>query len=409
MKKALTTIFLLLAGTALLQARDQRFSISGKIEGFSKGDTLRVEQIIMPGFKDGDSFDIVLKKDGEFRYRGTQAHDQLYLMTYHPAKGSGPVCSRSGLQLIVTDKDNIKLVGTRDGIYYCTIGGGIYDEPELARYLALSDSLEAARGRLLAEIDQANAEKDHERAREAAEKFNSFYKDNPAVKREQEMRQAYRENNPQGNPYLLIEYISSMDYSPLETLRETFGKFSRETRESYYGRIFKTRLDHLESIAIGKQAPDFTLILTDGKKVSKDDFKGQYLLIYNWGMCPGSLSIDGKVIELYRKYGGSGLSVIGLTDSLEDIREFNDSTKEGSSVPGAGINDLKAVLEGMLDHPWPEAELDTGFPENRQTHDTLGISGLPFFVLIGPDGTILARDFFEAFDRTCGILEENIR
>ena len=49
----------------------------------------------------------------------------------------------------------------------------------------------------------------------------------------------------------------------------------------------------------------------------------------------------------------------------------------------------------MLEHPWKEAE--TGRAENQKTADTFMVSGLPYFIFIGPDGTILARDFQPAF------------
>ena len=59
-------------------AQEQRFTVSGNIDGLEKGDTLRFRQIILPGWKDGDTFDIVLEKDGRFKYKGAQEHDVLH-------------------------------------------------------------------------------------------------------------------------------------------------------------------------------------------------------------------------------------------------------------------------------------------------------------------------------------------
>ena len=123
-------------------------------------------------------------------------------------------------------------------------------------------------------------------------------------------------------------------------------------------------------------------------------------------MCPGSLHIDRYVQDLYSRYHGRGLEVIGITESVQKIYNIWEETEEGASVPSLGIDDLKATLDGMLNHPWPDAELETGHPENRQVSDMFLISGWPFFIFIGPDGKILARDFSEAFGQARKILEE---
>ena len=68
----------------------------------------------------------------------------------------------------------------------------------------------------------------------------------------------------------------------------------------------------------------------------------------------------------------------------------------------------KPVLAGMLEHGWIEAELETGHPENRQIMETYAIEGWPFFVLIGPDGTILARNYTNAFYRAKKILDKEL-
>ena len=69
MKKTLLSIFLAFTAATALPAQEQKFTVSGNIEGLEAGDTLRFEQIIMPGWKTGDCFDIVLKKDGKFCIR----------------------------------------------------------------------------------------------------------------------------------------------------------------------------------------------------------------------------------------------------------------------------------------------------------------------------------------------------
>jgi hypothetical protein len=63
------------------------FRLEGRIEGLQAGDTLRFERILLPSWKYGPGFDVVVRKPGAFRHRGKSEHDQYYLMTYRPKAG----------------------------------------------------------------------------------------------------------------------------------------------------------------------------------------------------------------------------------------------------------------------------------------------------------------------------------
>ena len=56
--------------------------------------------------------------------------------------------------------------------------------------------------------------------------------------------------------------------------------------------------------------------------------------------------------------------------------------------------ELKPVFKNMLAHPWFDAEKVDG---NEKIEKDYAFAGLPFFVLISPDGKILIRDFTKAF------------
>lgn len=62
----------------------------------------------------------------------------------------------------------------------------------------------------------------------------------------------------------------------------------------------------------------------------------------------------------------------------------------------------------MLAHPWKEVELTTEYPENKSLTEDFRIGGWPFFVLIGPDGTIRARGFSEAFYKAVELLDKEL-
>lgn len=108
------------------------FRLEGRIEGLQAGDTLRFERILLPSWKYGPGFDVVVRKPGAFRHRGKSEHDQYYLMTYRPKAGRAAAGDRGGKPVIVRPGDRIGMTGSTDAIYYCRLGGGIYDEPMLS-------------------------------------------------------------------------------------------------------------------------------------------------------------------------------------------------------------------------------------------------------------------------------------
>ena len=138
---------------------------------------------------------------------------------------------------------------------------------------------------------------------------------------------------------------------------------------------------------------------TRGEAISKADFAGGYVLFYHWGMCPGSIRIDGQVRDLYAAYKDRGLRMVGLTESVDMIRRVYEGLPDDESAAG-----MRSALAGMLAHGWPEIEVETGRPENGRRLERYAIEGWPAFVLIAPDGMIAARGYTEAFFKAKEIL-----
>lgn len=388
----------------------QAFALSGRIAGLQEGDTLRFERVIQPGRADRESaFDIVVEQPDSFSFEGTQEHDQVYRMTFHPKKGAPRMGSRLALTLIITDGDRIRLSGSVGKIYYSRLSGGIYDEPMLAESLRLEDSIGKIRDDYMREFLAAQQEKDLARAEEWVNKINALRhaKSNPGIVRMRNARKAYVEANPAGTLSLLVEALERIASTPVEQSRAKFDSWSRELKDSYYGCVFARELADMERLADGQPVPEFALTTVDGKKITEKDFKGRYLLIYHWGLCPGSIFIDQYVLKLHKIYNSRGLEVLGLTESLDMVRQNYESLPADRKVPSDGVDDMRPVLEGMLSHPWIEVEVEDR-PDNKPVMDAFRITGWPFFALIGPDGKIRARGFGDAFDKSRKVLENEL-
>ena len=392
------------------QSDVQVFALSGRIAGLQEGDTLRFERVIQPGRADREAaFDIVVEHPDTFSYKGRQEHEQIYRMTFHPKKGTSKVGSKRALTVIITDGAMIKLSGSVGKIYFSRLSGGIYDEPMLAESLRLEDSIGKIRDDYMRELLAAQEEKDTARAEEWFHKINAFgrAKSNPGIVRLRDARKAYVDANPAGTLSLLVDALEHIASTPVEQSRAKYDSWNRELKDSYYGRVFARELADMERLADGQPVPEFALTTVDGKKITEKDFKGRYLLIYHWGLCPGSVFIDQYVLKLHDIYNSRGLEVLGLTESIDMVRQNYERLPADRKVPSGGVDDIRPVLERMLRHPWIEVEVED-CPDNKPVMDAFRITGWPFFALIGPDGKIRARGFSDAFDKSRKVLESEL-
>lgn len=387
----------------------QNFTISGRITGLQKGDTLHFDRIILPVFDRDPAFDIIVEQPDSFSYSGMQDHDQNYSMTYLPKAGSVADSDRCGIDVIVRAGDKITLSGNTDEIYYCRLGGGIYSDSLLDRYLQLSDSLGLVRCGYLRKSMEALAANDTVSAIHYSDLFNNFGRSgsDPGFERLHQAKDAYRNACPAGSLYLLVSSLEEVNYSPLDKSKEFYESLNPELKDSYYGQLYNDAIYTIENLAVGKPVPPFSVITTDDKKLTDKDFNGKYLLIYHWGLCPGSMMIDRNVRELYDKYSGKGLEILGLTESMETISQLYDQLSDDALLPNG--ENMKLTLANMLHHPWSEVETATSHPDNKLLSDTFRISGWPFFILIGPDGKICVRGFSEAFTAAGYLLEKELK
>ena len=267
-------------------SRMQSFELSGRIDGLQVGDTLRFERVLLPEWNYEPAFDVVVGEAGAFAYRGEQAHDGYYSMTYHPKSGRAADADRRGKSMIVTGGDRITLTGTAEAIYYCTLGGGIYDDPALSELLYVADSLGRIRSGYSENARAAFARGDQAEGRRWNELFNRFYADDPGAARKRALNENYRKGHPQGTLYLLVDRIPTVAYRPLAESRAFYEALSEELKSSYFGGVYADFLQRMESLAVGQPAPDFSLVTTRGETIAKADFAGGYVLFYHWGCVP---------------------------------------------------------------------------------------------------------------------------
>lgn len=168
--------------------------------------------------------------------------------------------------------------------------------------------------------------------------------------------------------YLFFTTGPSMDVDEFKACVENFpGLLSTKK-----GAQFKALFDAKEATAAGKKYVDYE-VEYNGVTTKLSDYvkPGQYTLVDYWASwCgPCKRAIESELKPIYAEYGPRGLEIVGVA-VWEDAQQTEDWLKE---------NEL----------PWNIILNAQSIP----TH-IYGITGIPCIMLIGPDGTIVARDLF---------------
>ena len=126
----------------------------------------------------------------------------------------------------------------------------------------------------------------------------------------------------------------------------------------------------LDATAEGKMYADFVAELEDGTAAKLSDYaaKGKYVILDFWASwCPWCIGEVPFLKAVYEKYKGPEFEIMGI--DVADTRE-----KAKMAMEEHGIT-------------WPQL-----YSVERVNGTYYGSRGIPLIILLGPDGTVIARD-----------------
>lgn len=168
-------------------------------------------------------------------------------------------------------------------------------------------------------------------------------------------------------------FIRSVRDNNIGVKAEEAAMFSPEMQQTDIIRAIVQIAQTQKQTTAGNKFPDMELLEPGGNPVRISDYagRGNYLLIDFWGSgCGACLYNMPKVIEFYNKYKDRGFEILGIAVDEEKDKWLGCIEKYGI--------------------PWKHASTLCGW--KCEVAKAYAVTSLPTFLLIDPDGNIVARD-----------------
>ncbi|MGZ3778309.1 MAG: redoxin domain-containing protein [Mucilaginibacter sp.] len=232
-------------------------------------------------------------------------------------------------------------------------------------WVSLYKATKSVRAEMQPLTDKYTREKDPEKAAEITTQFEPYEDRIKALN--------YRFFKEHPNSYVTAHLMVDMvKEESLDSSRVVYNNFNDDLKECDDIKKVAEEIRTMEMALPGNMAVDFTVADTSGKAVALSDYKDKYVLLDFWASwCPPCRKSNPHLVELYKKYKGKGLNIIGVA--------WDDDTQAGwkRAITKDGLGLWPNVLNGS------NTDNDIGVK--------YAIHFVPTRILIDPSGKIIGR------------------